>query len=120
MTSVCDGVAPRGGYADAPGVDALGFDPVLGRMLVAAARKELDAGPVQLTLDYPALPEVRQVVPRLVEAWKRVGVTVTPRELPPSLLESRLRSGELVRVGVPRGDLRGADCRTGDCDLPGI
>lgn len=91
---VLDGIAPRGSYAEAPGLPVLELNPMLARMLAAAGRKELDTGPIKLLLDYPALPEVRSAVPILVEAWKQAGVEVSPRESPLDDLERRLRSGE--------------------------
>src|SRR5262249_33224955 len=45
-----DGPFPKGIYADAAGVKALGFDILLTKMLVAAARKELDGRPIRLNL----------------------------------------------------------------------
>ena len=39
-----DGPFPKGNYADAPDVKPLGFDIMLAKMLVAAARKEIGGG----------------------------------------------------------------------------
>jgi peptide/nickel transport system substrate-binding protein len=62
-------------------------------MLVAAARKELGGAPIQLNLEYPAIPEVRAIVPRLVEAFATAGIEVVPTEVFPSRLEYELRGG---------------------------
>jgi len=93
---VSDGPFPKGSYADAPDVKPLGFDPVLAKMLVAAAHKELGGTPIRLTLEYPATPEAQAVVPKLLEAFgafKDVGLEVAAVERPESELESGLRSG---------------------------
>jgi peptide/nickel transport system substrate-binding protein len=90
---VSDGVFPRGSYADAPDVRPLEYDPQLGLMLVAAARKELEGKPIKLTLEYPAIPEAQAVVPRLVEMFRVVRVEVVAVERSPSELEAALRSG---------------------------
>ena len=90
---VSDGVFPKGNYADAPDVKPLGYDPLLARMLVAAARKELGGQPIKLTLEYPAIPEAQAVVPRLVEAFRLAGVEVVASERPESELEAELRAG---------------------------
>jgi peptide/nickel transport system substrate-binding protein len=117
MVGVLDGPAPRGSFAQAPGVAELEYHPILGRMLAAAARKELELGPIALTLDYPRVPDVERVVPRLVEAWKEIGVAVEPRGWDAGTLEARLRAGEafqlayrIVTVGEPLRDLGPAVC----------
>ena len=87
-----DGPFPKGNYADAPNVKPLGFDMLLAKMLVTAARKEI-GGAVKLKLEYPALPESRAVVDRLAEAFGLAGVEIVPLELPESRLETELRAG---------------------------
>ncbi len=88
-----DGVFPRGGYADAPGVKPLTHDPVLAAALVALARGELGKEPIKLKLEYPAVAEVRAVVPRLVDAFKLARVEIEAVEAPESQLEAELRAG---------------------------
>ena len=88
-----DGVFPKGGYADAPGVKPLGHDPVLAAALVTLAKGELGKGPIKLKLEYPALAEVRAVVPRLVDAFRLARVEIEAVEVPESQLESELRAG---------------------------
>lgn len=90
---VSDGPFVKGTIADAPDVLPLGYDPLLAAMLVAAAKKELEAGPIKLTLEYPSIPEAQAVVPKLVEALKLVGVTLVPVERRESELEAELRAG---------------------------
>lgn len=90
--TVADGVFPRGSYADSPDVKPLGYDPLLARMLVAAARKEL-AQPIALTLEYPAVPEAQAVAPRLAEALRAAGVELKVVERPESVLAAELRAG---------------------------
>jgi peptide/nickel transport system substrate-binding protein len=117
MTGLLDGPSPKGSFAQAPGVPALDFQPLLGRMLAAAARKELGSGPITLTLDYPRLPDVERIVPDLVEAWKQIGVQVEPRPSEAGELEARLKRGEpfqmayrVVTVAEPLRDLGPALC----------
>jgi peptide/nickel transport system substrate-binding protein len=88
-----DGPFPKGNFADAPNLKPLGFDMLLAKMLVAAARKEIGGGPIKLKLEYPALPEPRAVVGQLIEAFGIAGVEILPVELPESRLETELRAG---------------------------
>jgi peptide/nickel transport system substrate-binding protein len=93
VSRVADGPFARASYADAVGVKPLESDPMLARMLVAAARKELGGEPIKLKLEYPAAPEPQAVVPKLVEAFAQAGVEVTAVERPESELETELRAG---------------------------
>ena len=88
-----DGVFPKGGYADAPGVKPLTHAPVLAAALVTLARGELGKAPIKLKLEYPAIAEVRAVVPRLVDAFRLARVDIEAVEVPESQLESELRAG---------------------------
>jgi peptide/nickel transport system substrate-binding protein len=90
---VSDGPFARGSYADAADVKPFGYDPLLARMLVAAARKELGGGPIKLTLEYPTLSEAEAVVPKLVEAFRLIGLEIVATARPESDLESELRAG---------------------------
>lgn len=90
---VSDGVFARGDYADAPDVAALGFDPILARALVVAARKEIGGDPIKLRFEYPAIPEAQAAAPRIVEAFKAAGVEVVATERKESELEAELRAG---------------------------
>jgi peptide/nickel transport system substrate-binding protein len=89
-----DGLFPRGCYADAPDVRPLETDPLLARMLVAAARKELGDEPIRLKLEYPERPDVRAAVPRLVEALKSAGLELEPVARSEAELEAALRAGK--------------------------
>jgi peptide/nickel transport system substrate-binding protein len=88
-----DGVFPRGNFADAPDVAPLGYDPMLARMLVAGVKRELGGKPIELTFEYPAVPEAQAVAPKLAEAFKAAGVQIKAVERPESGLESELRAG---------------------------
>jgi peptide/nickel transport system substrate-binding protein len=112
-----DGVIIPGTYADAPIAEPLPTDPLLARMLVAAARKELGGEPITLTLEYPALAEAMVTVPRIAEALTNAGVTLKLVERSPDELERRLRDGEpfelayrVVRCEEPIADLGRALC----------
>ncbi len=93
INAVADGPFPKGSYADAPDVKPLGYDPLLARMLIAAARKELGGPAIKLTLDYPATNEARSVVPKIVDALRLVGVEIVAVERPEADLEAGLRAG---------------------------
>ena len=92
-TAPADGPFPKGSYADATAVQPLGFNIMLAKMLVAAARKDLGGRPIRLTFEYPAIPECRTVVVKLAEAFRIAGVEIEPIEVPESRLESELRAG---------------------------
>ncbi len=62
-------------------------------MLVAAARKELNNAPIKLMFEYPGIPEVRAIVPRIAEAFRQAGVQIEAVEVNPSRLEVELRAG---------------------------
>ncbi len=88
-----DGPFPKGSFADASAVKPLGFDLLLAKMLIGAARKERGGGPIKLTLEYPAISEVRVVVQKLAESFRIAGLEISTVELPESRLENELRSG---------------------------
>jgi peptide/nickel transport system substrate-binding protein len=98
-----DGPFPRGSYADAVDVKPLEYDPVLARMLVAAARKELGGDPIKLKLEYPAAPEPQAIITKLVEAFGKAGVEVVAIERPESELESELRAGRKFELAYRMG-----------------
>jgi peptide/nickel transport system substrate-binding protein len=83
----------KGSSGDAPDVKPLGFDILLARMLVAAARKERGGGPIRLTFEYPAIPEARAAAGKLAESFRIAGVEIVTAELPESRLETELRAG---------------------------
>jgi peptide/nickel transport system substrate-binding protein len=93
VNAVSDGPFAKGSYADAPGVKPLGYDPLLSKMLIAAAHKELGGQPLKLTFEYPATPEAQAVVPKIAESFRRVGVEIDTLERPESQLEEELRAG---------------------------
>ncbi len=88
-----DGVFPRGSYADAAAVKPLEWHPWLAKMLVAAARKELGGPPIKLNLEYPGIPEVRAIVPKLADALRAAGLEIATAEIAPSRMEEELRAG---------------------------
>ena len=91
--AVSDGPFPKGSYADAPDVKPLEGHSWLAKMLLAAARKELNNVPLKFNFEYPAIPEVRAIVPRLAAAFHEAVREIVPIEVPPSQLEGELRSG---------------------------
>ncbi len=91
--AVSDGAFPKKTYADATDVKPYEYDPLLARMLVVAAKRELGGKPIKLTFEYPATPEAQAVVPKIVEAFQATGLNIIPRERPESELEAELRAG---------------------------
>ena len=89
-----DGPFPKGGYADAPGVKPLPFDPGLARALAVAAHKELNvSGAIKLRFEYPNTPEARLAAPAIAQAFRAAGLEVVAEEKSESELETELRSG---------------------------
>ena len=91
---VADGPMSKGNYGDAPDVKPLGYDPLLAKMLITGARKELGGNPIKFTFAYPAIPEAQAVVPKIAEALKLVGIETVLDEKPESVLEMELRAGK--------------------------
>jgi peptide/nickel transport system substrate-binding protein len=91
--AVSDGPFPKGSYADAPGVKPLEPQMWLAKMLVAAARKEMNNAPIKLNLEYPSIPELRTIMPKLAEGFRQAGVEIVLSELPYSQFEGELRAG---------------------------
>jgi peptide/nickel transport system substrate-binding protein len=120
VSRVADGPFAWGSYADAIGVKPLESDPMLARMLVAAARKELGGEPIKLKLEYPAAPEPQAVVPKLVEAFAQAGVEVTAMERPESELEAELRAGRKFDLAYRAGPCVEPILEAGGVICPGI
>ena len=102
IDTVADGPFPKGSYADAPGVKPLAGHMWLAKMLVAAARKELNNAPIQLKLEYPAIAEVQAIVGKIADAFRTAGVEIDDgRGL---AVEARARAPRRasVRSGVSR------------------
>jgi peptide/nickel transport system substrate-binding protein len=91
--AVADGPFPKGNYADAPGVKPLEANPWLAKMLVAAARRELNRAPIKLKLEYPAIPEVSSTIEKIADAIRESGIDIVTAEVLPSQLEAQLRAG---------------------------
>lgn len=80
-------------YANAPDVPPLGSDPLLARMLVAGARKEMGGNAIKLTFEYPAIPEAQAAAPKIAEALKNAGIELQAIERPETDLEQAIRAG---------------------------
>ncbi len=91
--TTADGPFPKGSYADAPGVKPWVGNPILAKMLVAAARKELGNAPIKLKLEYPAIAEVAANIERIADSFRAAGVEIVTVEVLPSRLERELRDG---------------------------
>ena len=91
---MADGPISKGSYGDAPDVKPLGYDPLLAKMLITGARKELGGNPIKLTFSYPATAEAQAVVPKMAEALKLIGIETVLDEKPESVLEMELRAGK--------------------------
>jgi peptide/nickel transport system substrate-binding protein len=92
-TAVADGPFPKGSFADAPGVKPYEHSPTLCAMLVAGARRELGSVPIELTFEYPAIPEAQAAVPVIADALRAAGLRIETIERPESQLETELRAG---------------------------
>ena len=115
-----DGPFAAGGYADAPDVRPLEHDPLLARMLVAAARRELGGAPIKLTFAYPSTPEARAVGPLLAEAWRAAGVEVSAAERPEAELEPMLRAGGRFDLAYRAGPCPDPALDAGPMLCPGV
>jgi peptide/nickel transport system substrate-binding protein len=120
VNRVSDGPFARGSYADAIDVKPLEYNPLLARMLVAAARKELGGDPIKLRLEYPAAPEPQAVVPKLVAALGEAGVAIEAVERPESELEAELRAGRRFDLAYRAGPLVEPVLEAGGVICPGI
>lgn len=88
-----DGVFGRGSYANVPQVKPLETDPLLARMLVAAARREMGGTPIRLTLEVPKRHDALIAVPKIAEALRGAGLEIEVIERPESELEAGIRGG---------------------------
>jgi peptide/nickel transport system substrate-binding protein len=103
VNTVADGPFAKGTYADAPRVKPLAYDPLLAKMLIAAARKELGGSPIKLTFEYPATSEAQAAAPRIAEAWRKLDVDVDLVERSESELEDALHSGKRFDLAYRAG-----------------
>jgi hypothetical protein len=62
--------------ASPPRLTAPAYQPTLAASLAAVAKKELNGEPLTLRLLVPADAAALRVAPHLVEAWRRIGITV--------------------------------------------
>ncbi|MHC5544984.1 periplasmic substrate-binding domain-containing protein, partial [Singulisphaera rosea] len=113
-----DGPFAKGSYADAVGIEPLGYNPILAKMLVAAARKELGGAPIKLTLEYPALHEAQIVVPKLVEAYRLIGLEIEAVQRPESDLEVALKAGRRFDLAYRVGKCREPILEAGELLCP--
>jgi peptide/nickel transport system substrate-binding protein len=100
---VLGGPFARTGADEGPDVPPPEHDPLLAKMLVAGARRELGGEPIKLTLEYPAAPEPQAVVPKLVEAFRLAGLEIKAVERPESELEAELRAGRTFDLAYRAG-----------------
>ena len=98
--------------------------PALATMLIAAAHKELGGTPIELKLEYPAIPEAQAAVPsssrRSATAGLPWGSRSRPIEVPESQLESELRAGRTFDLAYRVAAMRRAGPRGGPPALPGL
>jgi peptide/nickel transport system substrate-binding protein len=120
VNRVSDGPFAHGSYANAIDVKPLEYDPLLARMLVAVARKELGGDPIALNLEYPSAPEPQAVVPKLVEALRLAGLDVKAVERPESELEAALRAGRRFDLAYRAGPCAEPVLDAGSVICPGI
>jgi peptide/nickel transport system substrate-binding protein len=92
-------------YAKAHDVRPLGHDPLMARMLAAAAKRELGEEKIKLTFEYADVPAVRAAVPRIVEGLTAAGLEIQAVARAESDLESELRDGRRFEIAY-----RAASC----------
>ncbi len=80
-------------YANAADVPPLEHKPLLARMLIAAAKKEMVLNRIRLTLEFPAMPEAQASVSKMAEALRGAGLEIDLVERSASELEQALQSG---------------------------
>ena len=85
----------------------------LAKMLVAAARKELNNAPIKLKLEYPAIAEVQAIVPKIADAFRTAGVEIETVEVLPSRLGARAP----VRAGGSTWPIASCGARS-RCSMP--
>ena len=91
------GPFPKGSYADAPGVKPLGYNSGPGHDADRRGPQGAGRPPIELKLEYPAIPEAQAVVSRAsLEAIRDVGLAsglkIEAVEVPESQLETELRA----------------------------
>ena len=118
--AVSDGPFPKGSYADAEAVKALEYDPLLARMLVVAARKELGGAAIKLTFEYPATAEAQGAAPRIAAALRLAGTEIKLLERPAAELEEELRSGRKFDLAYRSGRLGDFPSGIGPALCPGF
>ena len=114
-----DGPFPKESYADAPNVKPLEYDPLLARMLIVAAKKEMGVNAIKLTMEYPARPEAQAVVPKIVDALKFAGVEIKAVERPAAELEEDLRTGRRFELAYRVGRMDEPSWDAGPSLCPG-
>ena len=103
-----DGPFPIESYANDPDVRPFETSMLLAKSYVVGARHEMGQARIVLTLRYPARPDVRAAIPRIVEALTKAGIRIQTIELSESDLEAYLRAGKpfdlayrATRIGEP-------------------
>ena len=97
-----DGPFATDSTANAPNVEPLEFNMLVARMLIAGVRRELSLSKIQLTLEYPAIPEAQIAVPKVAEVLRSLGLIINLVERPESELEEGLRSGRKFDLAYRR------------------
>ena len=115
-----DGAFAADSFANAPDVKPLVHDPLIARMLVTAARREMGNAPIKLTLEYPAIPEARAAVPKIAEAFTAAGIELKTVERPESELEEALRSGRKFDLAYRAGPCAQPRQRRRTVVVPGV
>ena len=102
-TILSDGPFPVDLDANATDVEPIVFDPLLAKMLVRGAKREMTEDTIALTFAYPSTPEARAIVKPLVEMLEAAGLAIEAIERAPSDLERGLRDGERFDLAYRSG-----------------
>lgn len=89
-------------YGYAKDLPQPGYDVITAASLVATAKKELGGSLPTLRMVAPSDAAIRRVLPRMLEAWQRVGLSVEVVQEPGSRWDMAYRS---LRVTEPFADL---------------
>jgi ABC-type transport system substrate-binding protein len=88
-----NGPFPKGTYAFEPDLEAWPYDPVLGKGLVDAAKKELRVQSLRFTLAHPDTEEASTACKFIKEYWRVVGIDLDLKPMPTQQLEEEVALG---------------------------
>ena len=88
-----NGPFPKGTYAFEPNLEPWPYDPVLGKGLVDASKKELRVQNLKFNLHHPDTEEAAAACKFIKDYWKVVGIEVDLKPMPTQQLEEEVAAG---------------------------